>query len=78
MGSDDWDRIAADWRGERAERFARVGLDPADFERLRAAGLTLLPVPVEHGGGWVDVATSVRPICEALRTLAARRKKTAK
>lgn len=71
MGTDRWREIADAWRSERAERLSRVQLEPADFERLRAAGLTLLPVPVEHGGEWVDVASSVRPICEALRTLAA-------
>lgn len=71
MGTDDWGRIADEWRSERAERLTRTGLDPADFERLRRAGLTLLPVPVEHGGAWVDVATSVAPICDALRTLSA-------
>lgn len=68
---DRWSEIADAWRAERSERFSRDRLDPADFERLRDGGLTLLPVPVEHGGRWVDVATSVRPICEALRTLAA-------
>lgn len=71
MGIDDWGRIADEWRSERAERLTRTGLHPADFERLRRAGLTLLPVPVEHGGAWVDVATSAAPICAALRTLAA-------
>lgn len=71
MGLDRWHAIADDWRAERSERFARSRLDPADFERLRSAGLTRLPVPVEHGGEWVDVVTSVRPVCEALRVLAA-------
>ena len=71
MGTERWREIADAWRSERAERFARAGLDAADFERLRAAGLTRLPVPVEHGGEWIDVATSVRPICEAMRILAA-------
>ena len=71
VGTDRWREIADAWRSERAERLTREQLDPADFDRLRAAGLTLLPVPVEHGGDWVDVAGSVRPICEALRTLAA-------
>lgn len=71
MGTEVWRRIADDWRSERSERFARTQLDPADFGRLRDAGLTLLPVPVEHGGRWVDVASSVRPICDALRALAA-------
>lgn len=71
MGTQDWRRIADDWRSERSERFARRRLDPADFHRLRSAGLTSLPVPVEHGGSWVDVVTSLRPICDALRVLAA-------
>jgi alkylation response protein AidB-like acyl-CoA dehydrogenase len=71
MGTDRWREIADEWRSERAERFARGRLDPSDFERLRAAGLTRLPVPVAHGGEWTDVATSLRPICEALRILAA-------
>lgn len=71
MGTDRWCEIADAWRAERAERFARIGLDSADFQRLRAAGLTLLPVPVAHGGEWIDVATSVRAICDALRVLAA-------
>lgn len=67
----DWESIAADWRSSRAARFARTRLDPHDFERLRTAGLPLLPVPVAHGGGWVDAPTSMRGVCEALRTLAA-------
>jgi alkylation response protein AidB-like acyl-CoA dehydrogenase len=71
MGTDRWREIADEWRSERAERFARGRLDPSDFERLRAAGLTRLPIPVAHGGEWTDVATSLRPICEALRILAA-------
>lgn len=71
MGTDRWRELAEEWRCERAERLARVRLDPTDFERMRAAGLTLLPVPVDHGGEWIDAVSSVRPICEALRTMAA-------
>jgi alkylation response protein AidB-like acyl-CoA dehydrogenase len=63
--------IADEWRSERSERLPRRRLDPTDFDRLRSAGLTLLPVPVDQGGAWRDVASSVRPICEALRVLAA-------
>jgi alkylation response protein AidB-like acyl-CoA dehydrogenase len=63
--------IAERWRSERTERCRRRHLDQADFEQLRRAGLTLLPVPVAQGGHWRDPATSVRPICEALRVLAA-------
>jgi alkylation response protein AidB-like acyl-CoA dehydrogenase len=63
--------IADDWRGERDARQRRRQLDPADFERLREAGLTRLTVPVAAGGGWVSVEESVRPIAEALRLLGA-------
>ncbi len=65
------DPIAAEWRGERVERLRRRGLDPGDFQRLRDAGLTRLAVPVSLGGEWTGVGSSVRPICEALRVLAA-------
>ncbi len=63
--------IADDWRRERAERLRRRRLDPRDFQRLRDAGMTRLAVPVVLGGEWQDVKSSVRPICEALRVLAA-------
>jgi alkylation response protein AidB-like acyl-CoA dehydrogenase len=63
--------IAHEWRNQRPERFARRRLEPADFEQLRAAGLTRMPVPVDAGGSWHGTTSSVRPICEALRVLAA-------
>jgi alkylation response protein AidB-like acyl-CoA dehydrogenase len=62
--------IAADFAQQRAERQRRRELDPADFERLRQAGLPLIGVPAELGGLWVDRQRSVRPICELLRRLA--------
>jgi alkylation response protein AidB-like acyl-CoA dehydrogenase len=63
--------ITERWRSERAARFSRRALDRADFEELRSAGLTRLPVPTAHGGSWTDATRSLRPICEALRVLAA-------
>jgi alkylation response protein AidB-like acyl-CoA dehydrogenase len=63
--------IADDWRSDRAERQARRHLDPADFDRLRAAGVLSAPVPEEMGGLWRSVGESTRPICTLLRTLAA-------
>ncbi len=63
--------IADDWRSERVERMQRRRLDQRDFQRLQDAGLTRLAVPVALGGEWQDVELSVRPICEALRVLAA-------
>lgn len=62
--------IAAGWRSERAERFRRRELSRDDFQQLREAGFTLLPVPVEQGGGWTGLE-SLRPICDGLRILAA-------
>ena len=62
--------VVARWRGERAERQARRGLERADFDELRDLGLLKLVVPVGEGGSWVDVATSTRAIAETYRTLA--------
>lgn len=61
---------ADSWRGERAERLTRTSLDPADFAALREAGYLLGVVPTELGGLWERPATSARPLCEVLRTLA--------
>ncbi len=63
--------IADEWRRERVERQLRRRLDPLDFQQLRDAGLTRLAVPIARGGAWQNVESSVRPICEALRVLAA-------
>ena len=62
--------LADDWRAQRAERQLRRHLDAADFAALRSCGLPLMAVPVELGGTWVDVATSTRPVAQALRALA--------
>ncbi len=62
--------LADDWRAQRADRQLRRHLDPADFAALRSCGLPLMAVPVELGGTWVDVATSTRPVAQALRALA--------
>lgn len=65
------DEIAASWRADRAQRQARRHLDPADFARLRDAGLLRVVVPPDAGGLWVDTAQSFRPMCELYRRLAA-------
>ncbi len=62
--------LADDWRAQRTDRQLRRHLDPADFAALRACGLPLMAVPVGLGGTWVDVATSTRPVAQALRALA--------
>jgi alkylation response protein AidB-like acyl-CoA dehydrogenase len=62
--------IAAEWRSERAERQGRRHLERADFDRLRDAGLLLLPAPVSTGGLWDRIETSLRPLCEIYRQLA--------
>jgi alkylation response protein AidB-like acyl-CoA dehydrogenase len=63
--------LAERFASERRERQRRRELDPADFQAIRDTGFPLLSLPVEHGGLWVDVARSTRPIAEALRLLAA-------
>ena len=62
--------LADDWRSQRSDRQLRRHLDPADFDALRGCGLTLMAVPVDAGGTWVDVETSTRPVSNALRALA--------
>ena len=62
--------LAEDWRVQRVDRQLRRHLDPADFAALRSRGLPLMAVPVDHGGTWVDVPTSTRPVATALRELA--------
>jgi len=61
---------ADDWRAQRTDRQLRRHLDPNDFAELRSCGLPLMAVPVDAGGTWVDVATSTRPVAQALRALA--------
>lgn len=63
--------IAGEWREQRAERQVRRHLERADFDRLRDAGLLLLPVPEAQGGLWQDQAASVRGLCDTYRTLGA-------
>jgi alkylation response protein AidB-like acyl-CoA dehydrogenase len=63
--------IAAQWREQRAERLARRALDRADFEQLREAGILGLIAPVDAGGLWESIETSLRPMCEVYRQLAA-------
>lgn len=65
------EQLAAEWRAARPERQARRHLDSADFARLAEAGFLHLAVPEEQGGLWRSVTESTRPICEALRALAA-------
>jgi alkylation response protein AidB-like acyl-CoA dehydrogenase len=62
--------IADDFARDRAARQRRRELDPADFDRLRAAGFPLTAVPVEAGGLWDSLAGSARPVATVLRTLA--------
>jgi alkylation response protein AidB-like acyl-CoA dehydrogenase len=63
--------IADRWRAERRERFARRGLDPADFRELADAGYLELAVPVAQGGAWDGARVSLRTVSDALRLLAA-------
>src|SRR5690349_6143288 len=62
--------VADRWSSERAPRLARRALDPADFDLLRDAGLTLTGVPADMGGLWRGAACSTRPTGAIFRTLA--------
>jgi alkylation response protein AidB-like acyl-CoA dehydrogenase len=64
------DELTARWAEQRAERQTRRSLDAADFQALADAGFLRTMAPVELGGMWRDVPTSVRPLCSVLRTLA--------
>jgi alkylation response protein AidB-like acyl-CoA dehydrogenase len=47
------------WRGQRDERLRRRSLDPEDFSALADAGWLTLAVPVDHGGLWTGLPTTV-------------------
>lgn len=64
------DVLSQRWFTERPERQGRSTLSVSDFDALRQAGFPQVAVPTEHGGAFVDVAHSVRPICGILRSLA--------
>lgn len=65
------DTLTATWRADRTERQARRHLERADFDALRHAGLLGLVAPAGAGGMWHDVASSLGPMCEVYRSLAA-------
>jgi alkylation response protein AidB-like acyl-CoA dehydrogenase len=54
----------------RPQRQLRRHLERADFDALASAGYLLTGVPAAMGGLWTDIASSTRPICDVLRTLA--------
>ena len=62
--------IGSQWRADRTARQARRSLDQADFDLLREAGLLTAIAPLDAGGLWNGVESSVRPICELYRSLA--------
>ena len=68
---DDVRAVARQFADGRRERQSRRHLDPADFDLLGEAGLRSAPLPTDRGGLWKDVPSSVRPICELHRALAA-------
>lgn len=64
------EKLASEFEATRAERLRRTALDPEDFGRLAETGYPLLPVPRAHGGCFEGVASAIRPISRALRSLA--------
>ncbi len=69
--ADAIDEVASSWRADRVQRQGRRHLDPADFDLLRDAGVLRLVVPVDAGGLWQSMTSSVRAICGIYRRLAA-------
>jgi alkylation response protein AidB-like acyl-CoA dehydrogenase len=63
--------IAAEWAADRKTRQQRTGLERADFDRLREAGLLKLIAPRESGGDFVSFQASTRSLCDTYRALAA-------
>ena len=59
-------KLADGWRSDRADRFAREGLEARDFDDLANIGFLRLAVPKEQGGAWESVPRSVGPIADAL------------
>jgi alkylation response protein AidB-like acyl-CoA dehydrogenase len=64
------EKVAGSFARDRAQRQRRRHLERADFDALAGAGYLLTGVPAAMGGLWADVATSTRPVCDILRTLA--------
>ena len=62
--------VAEEFATQTIERQKRRELDPADFERVAAAGFLLTGVPAESGGLWSGVATSSRDYAQMVRVLA--------
>jgi alkylation response protein AidB-like acyl-CoA dehydrogenase len=63
--------LAKRWSPARAERQQRRELVRSDFAEIAETGYLGLVVPADAGGSWVASAASTRPVCEALRELAA-------
>ncbi|HEX5614095.1 MAG TPA: acyl-CoA dehydrogenase family protein [Acidimicrobiia bacterium] len=63
--------LADTWRARRGERQTRRHLERADFDALASIGFLLGAVPADQGGWWSGAASTARPLCETLRTLAA-------
>ena len=62
--------ITERWSSEWKTRLQRRALDPADFETLKDAGLTLTGVPDDMGGVWQSARLSTRPTGAMFRSLA--------
>ena len=63
-------KLAARFAEERRERQRRTALVNEDFKALADTGYTLMAVPTDFGGLWVDPPTSNRLLCDMVRTLA--------
>lgn len=62
--------VSRRFASQRAERQARTHLERSDFDALAETGFLASIVPRSHGGLFEGLPRSLRPICEALRTIA--------
>ena len=63
------ERLTQQWREERTTRLARKRLERADFDLLRDADLLKVVAPVDAGGSWESMSSSLRELCGIYRQL---------
>jgi alkylation response protein AidB-like acyl-CoA dehydrogenase len=63
------ERLTQEWRDERTTRLARTRLERADFDLLRDADLLRIVAPVDAGGSWESMSSSLRELCGIYRQL---------
>lgn len=63
-------KVSEEFAKNRFERQTRRALHLEDFDKIKDAGYLLLTVPQDMGGMYVNLKSSIRTICDAVRILA--------